>query len=94
MNPTMKALIRHFLGGVMAAAVANVSWLVVTGATPSLLAALIASDVAAGVYLIVQYARFRRKWQSVLASFQRPALGEGTDIPHRPPADEPDGGRG
>lgn len=31
--------------------------------------------------------RFRRKWQGVLDSYDRPAFGEGTDTPGRPPAD-------
>jgi hypothetical protein len=40
------------------------------------------------VWSLWQAARFHRKWLAVLDAYRRPALGEGIDIPHRPPTDE------
>lgn len=89
----LTALGRHFLGGIAAGAAAAGLWYLVTGSLPSTLTSLITADIAAGLYLVVQFARFRRRWQMVLASYELPALGEGIDTPHRPPADEQqDGG--
>jgi hypothetical protein len=36
----------------------------------------------------VQAYRLNRDWQRVMASYNLPALGEGIDIPHRPPVEE------
>jgi hypothetical protein len=82
-----------FLSGAVAAALVNAAWFAVTRDFPSVLISIVAADTVAAVWSIGQAARFRRKWQQVLASYELPALGEGIDTPHRPPADDEDGGR-
>ena len=80
------------LAGAVAAAAVNGVWFAVTGSLPSLVTSLITVEAVTTVWSIGQAARFRRKWLTVLASYDRPALGEGIDIPHRPPVDDEDGG--
>jgi len=96
MTPTLnyrKVAAESFAAGVAAGAMVNGLWYLVTGTQPSMLTSLIAADVVAALWAVVRAVRFRRKWKSVLTSYQRPALGEGIDIPHRPPADDqPQGG--
>ncbi|MFJ6559892.1 hypothetical protein ACIQMV_08425 [Streptomyces sp. NPDC091412] len=70
------------------AAFANGVWLLAAGDFPSLLTSLLLSEAVIAAWSIGQAARFRRKWQAVLASYGLPALGEGIDIPHRPLADD------
>jgi hypothetical protein len=82
-----------FLAGAVAAALVNAVWYVVTGSFPSVLVSIVAADTVVAAWSIVQAARFRRKWQAVVDAYERPALGEGIDIPHRPPAEDEDGAR-
>jgi hypothetical protein len=77
-----------FLAGAATAAIVNAAWYLATGSLPSLLVSIVAADTAVAVWSIVHTARYRRKWQTVLDAYERPALGEGIDIPHRPPADD------
>jgi hypothetical protein len=63
-------------------------WQVGTGRPPSLTVLLIAAEAATTVWSLAQAVDFRRKWQTVQAAYEQPALGEGIEIPHRPPADE------
>lgn len=88
----LKAAVQSVAAGFAAGLVANALWLTFTGHTPSLLVSLLAADVVTALYGAGQAIRFHRKWQQVLASYNQPALGEGIEIPHRPPADEPEGG--
>jgi hypothetical protein len=89
----LKSLGQSFVSGLVAALVANAVWLAITGGTPSYLTTLATSQVVTWLYGARQAYRFHRKWQAVLASYERPALGEGIDIPHRPPVDnDRDGG--
>lgn len=74
--------------GLVSGLAVSALWQMFTGHAPSLLVLLVASEAATTVWGLVQAARFRRKWQTVLAAYQQPALGEGIEIPHRPPADE------
>jgi uncharacterized membrane protein YdbT with pleckstrin-like domain len=80
-----------FLAGAVTAAIVNAVWFAVTGSLPSVLVSIVAADTVAAVWSIGQAARFRRKWQTVLDAYERPALGEGIDIPHRPPVEDEDG---
>lgn len=77
-----------FLIGAVTAAIVNAAWYLATDSLPSVLASIVAADTAVAVWSIVHAARLRRKWQAVLDAYERPALGEGIDIPHRPPADD------
>lgn len=81
-----------FLAGAVAAAAVNAVWFVVTSDLPSVLVTIVAADTVVAVWSVGQAARFRRKWQTVLDAYERPALGEGINTPNRPPTDE-DGGR-
>jgi hypothetical protein len=87
-HPFLRLLGQAFLSGVAGAAVVNGVWLAATGEPPSLMTALLGAEAVTTAWSLVQAARFRRKWQAVLASYNRPALGEGIDIPGRPPLDE------
>jgi hypothetical protein len=87
----LKAAVESFAAGAVAGLVANVAWFLATGDLPSLLTAVIAAQVVTSLWGAGQALRFRRKWQAVLASYNRPALGEGIDIPGRPPLDDEDG---
>lgn len=69
-------------------ATVSLIWLLVLGEQPSLLVLLVASQVGTTAWSLWHAARFRRRWLAVLSSYQRPALGEGIDIPHRPPTAE------
>lgn len=80
-----------FLAGAVAAAAVNAVWFAVTGRLPSVLVSIVAADTVVAVWSVGQAARFRRKWQAVLNAYERPALGDGIDIPHRPPVDDEDG---
>lgn len=74
--------------GAAGALVVNVVWLLTTGRQPSALTNLLLSQVVTSLWSLGQAARFRRKWQMVVASYNLPALGEGIDIPSRLPVDE------
>lgn len=89
--PYLVIAFHSFLAGALAAAIVNAVWFVVTGDFPSVLVSVLAADTVIAVWSITQAARFRRKWQTVLDAYERPALGEGIDIPGRPPVDDEDG---
>lgn len=86
--PYLIIAFHSFLAGALAALAVNAVWYVAAGGFPSVLVSILAADTAVAVWSITQAAHFRRKWQTVLDAYERPALGEGIDIPHRPPADE------
>ncbi|MFF7837617.1 hypothetical protein ACFZC6_02090 [Streptomyces ossamyceticus] len=86
--PYLLIAFHSFLAGAVAAALVNAIWFVTTGGFPSVLVSIVAADTVVAAWSIGQAARFRRKWQTVLDAYERPALGEGIDIPHRPPADD------
>lgn len=90
----LKAAAQSFAAGATTGLFVNAVWFVATGQTPSLLTAVIAAQIVTSLWGAGQAIRFRRKWQRVLASYQRPALGEGVDTPHRPPADDEQGDGG
>ncbi|WP_060886204.1 hypothetical protein [Streptomyces caniscabiei] len=77
-----------FLAGAVTAAIVNAAWYIATDDLPSVLTSIVAADTAVALWSIVHTARLRRKWQTVLDAYERPALGEGIDIPHRPPTDD------
>jgi hypothetical protein len=87
----LKAAVASFASGAAAAAVFNAAYWLVVRDFPSLVTSLIASQVVTWVWGGAQAYRLNRKWQRVLASYNLPALGEGIDIPHRPPVDDEDG---
>jgi hypothetical protein len=89
--PYLVIAFHSFLAGAVAALAVNAVWFAATGHLPSLLTTLIATEAVTTVWSIGQAARFRRKWQAVLDAYERPALGEGIDIPNRPPVDDEDG---
>ncbi|MFF8914203.1 hypothetical protein ACF08M_12965 [Streptomyces sp. NPDC015032] len=91
--PVLRLLAHALLSGMAGALVVTAIWLVATGSTPSLMMCVVCGQIVIISWLLVQAARFRRKWQAVLASYNKPALGEGIDIPHRPPADNEEGNR-
>ncbi|WP_200309135.1 hypothetical protein [Streptomyces adelaidensis] len=92
--PYLVIAFHSFLAGAVAALAVNAIWFVVTGGLPSVLVSIVAADTVVAVWSISQAARFRRRWQAVLDAYERPALGEGIDIPNRPPAEDEDGSRG
>lgn len=81
------------ISGVLSALPVVAVWMLATGEAPSPLATVVAAQALGFVWSTGQAARFRRKWQRVLDAYERPALGEGIDIPHRPPADDEGGAR-
>ncbi|MFJ8049868.1 hypothetical protein [Streptomyces luteogriseus] len=83
--------LHSFLAGAIAGATMNAVWFLATGELPSVVTTVIAADIVTAGWGAVQALRFRRKWQAVLDSYNQPALGEGIDIPHRPPAEEEQG---
>ncbi|MFB7736251.1 hypothetical protein ACFC08_18060 [Streptomyces sp. NPDC056112] len=83
--PFLRLIVESFASGATGALVVSGVWLLVTGGLPSLLTTLLAGQAVTTAWSIGQAARFRRKWQTVLASYELPALGEGIDIPNRPP---------
>ncbi|MBL1115361.1 hypothetical protein JK364_23610 [Streptomyces sp. 110] len=91
--PLLRLLAQAFLSGVAGALVVTGIWRVAAGETPSPMTGLVCAQLVTTAWSLVQAARFRRKWQAVLASYNEPALGEGIDIPHRPPADNEEGNR-
>lgn len=90
----LKVAAESVAAGAAAGAVVNGTWYLATGSLPSLLTSLIAADIVTALWGAWRAMRFRRKWKAVLASYERPALGAGIDIPHRPPLgdDQQDGG--
>ncbi|WP_405888809.1 hypothetical protein OG762_36610 [Streptomyces sp. NBC_01136] len=84
----LKLAVEGVVTGLLSGAAVSVLWQVAFGRWPSLLELLAAGEAATTVWSLWQAARFRRKWLAVLDAYRRPALGEGIDIPHRPPADE------
>ncbi|MEW1629690.1 hypothetical protein AB0387_20170 [Streptomyces sp. NPDC089173] len=89
--PLFRLLAQAFLSGMAGALVVTGIWFVAAGETPSPMASLVCAQFVTTAWSLFQAARFRRKWQAVLASYNKPALGEGLDIPHRPPADNEKG---
>ncbi|MBD0673928.1 hypothetical protein [Streptomyces sp. CBMA156] len=85
--PLLRLLAQAFLSCVTGALVVNGVWLVVAGEMPSPMTGLVCAQIVTTAWSLVRAVRFRRKWQAVLDSYNKPALGEGIDIPHRPPAD-------
>ena len=86
--PLLRLAVESLLAGAAGAAFVNGVWVLATGGYPSLLTTLLLSALVTTAWSIGQAARFRRRWQAVLVSYNLPALGEGIDIPHRPPLDE------
>lgn len=84
----LKAAVESFASGAAAALVVNATYWLAVRDFPSLVTSLIASQVVTWVWGGVQAYRLNREWQRVMASYNLPALGEGIDIPHRPPVDE------
>ncbi len=84
-HPFLRMAVEGFATGAAGAAVANGAWLFTTGHSASLFTMLLLSEAVTTAWGIGQAVRFRRKWLAVLASYNAPALGEGIDIPHRPP---------
>jgi hypothetical protein len=85
----MKSLIvQAVLSGASAALVVQGVWLIAVGHPASFLTVFVVGEIATTVWSLWQAARFRRRWQALLAAYRQPALGEGIDIPHRPPADD------
>ncbi|MYR55244.1 hypothetical protein GTY54_02945 [Streptomyces sp. SID625] len=91
--PLLRLLTYAFLSGMAGALVVTGIWLVAAGTTPSPLMSLVCAQIVAIAWSLVLAARFRRKWQAVLTSYSKPGLGEGIDVPHRPPADNEEGNR-
>lgn len=89
--PYLIIALHSFLAGALAALAVNAVWFVISGGFPSVLVSILAADTVVAVWSITQAAHFRRKWQAVVDAYGRPALGEGIDIPHRPPVDDEDG---
>lgn len=87
-RPVTRMIAVSIASGVCAGAVVNGAWLLLTDKTPSLWTALALTQGLVALWSIGQAVRFRRKWLSVLESYNRPALGEGIETPNRPPADE------
>ncbi|MFJ2778083.1 hypothetical protein [Kitasatospora sp. NPDC087315] len=85
--PLLRLLAQAFLSGMAGALAVTGIWLVTTGETPSPMTGLVCAQIMTTAWSLFQAARFRRKWQAVLDSYNAPALGEGVDILHRPPAD-------
>jgi len=84
----LKLAVKGAVTGLLSGMAVSLGWQVAFGRWPSLLELLVAAEAATTVWSLWQAARFRRKWLAVLDAYGRPALGEGIDIPHRPPADE------
>lgn len=91
--PYLRIAVESLAAGAASALFVNAVWLTVTGGYPSPLTTLLLSEAVTAAWSIGQAARFRRKWQSVLASYDLPALGEGIDTPHRPPLNDGEGDR-
>lgn len=89
--PYLIIAFHSFLAGSLAALAVNAVWFAATGELPSVLTSIVAADTVVAAWSIGQAARFRRKWQTVLDAYERPALGEGIDIPHRPPVEDEGG---
>ncbi|HEY9372848.1 hypothetical protein [Streptomyces sp.] len=87
-RPILRLIAEAAVSGVAGGLVANGVWLAATGDVPSLMTTLLLSEAVTTAWSLWRAARFRRKWQTVLASYSLPALGEGIDIPGRPPLDE------
>lgn len=81
-------LLRAALAGAAAAAVVNLAYLLITGETASMLATLLWGEALTLTWSLGEAIRFRRKWRAVKDSYNCPALGEGIDIPGRPPTDD------
>ncbi|MER5694896.1 hypothetical protein ACWDBO_31300 [Streptomyces mirabilis] len=84
----LKLAVEGAATGLLSGAVVSLVCQLVFGRPPSLLELLVGGQAATTVWSLWQAARFRRRWLNVLDAYGRPALGEGIDIPHRPPADE------
>lgn len=89
--PYLIVALHSCLAGAATALVVNAVWFAVTGDVPSLVTLLLVTEAVTAVWSIGQAARFYRKWMTVLASYDLPALGEGIDTPGRPPVDDEDG---
>ncbi|MFJ5071275.1 hypothetical protein ACIQC7_33140 [Kitasatospora sp. NPDC088556] len=83
----LRLLAQAFLSGVAGTLAVTGIWFAAAGETPSPMTGLVCAQIMTTAWSLVQAVRFRRKWQAVLDSYNKPALGEGVDIPHRPPAD-------
>lgn len=87
-RPLLRMITEAFLSGTAGALIVALLWFSATGEPPSMLTTLLGAEAVTTAWSIAQAVRFRRKWQTVLASYNQPALGEGIDIPHRPPTDD------
>ncbi|MBK3582253.1 hypothetical protein JHN49_00415 [Streptomyces sp. MBT57] len=86
--PLFRLLAQALLSGMAGALVVTGIWFMAAGETPSPMTSLVCAQLMTTAWSLFQAARFRRKWQAVLVSYNKPALGEGIDIPHRLPADD------
>lgn len=81
-----------FVAGASAGGVFVGAWFAVTGSVPSLVITVVGVNVLTALWGSWRAARLLRKWNAVLAAYERPALGEGIDTPHRPPVDGSESG--
>lgn len=92
-HPVVRLVAQAIVAGAVGSLFTNGAWLIITGHPAPFLASLLMAETVTSAWGLVQAIRFRRKWQAVLASYNRPALGEGIDIPGWPPADDKDNDR-
>lgn len=79
--------IESFAAGAIVGLAVNAVWFAVSGEVPTLLATVVTVDIVTAVWAGWRAVQAHRRWLAVLDSFHRPALGEGIDIPGRPPVD-------
>lgn len=79
--------VESFAAGAIVGLAVNAVAFAAFGKAPSLLVTVVAVDIVTAVWAGWRAVQARRRWLAVLDSFHRPALGEGIDIPGRPPVD-------
>ncbi|WP_030185959.1 hypothetical protein [Streptomyces capuensis] len=80
-------ILREVVKGIATGALVTVLWMTAFGRPPALIELLLASYALTFTWSRIRDARLRNQWQGVLDSYHQPALGQGIDIPHRPPTD-------
>ncbi|MFI0934651.1 hypothetical protein ACH4RG_23375 [Streptomyces sp. NPDC021019] len=81
----------HFFGfGIVAGFFVNSASLLVTGSLPSPSAAYIGAQAVTLASCVAFVVHERKRRAALEAQYQAPALGEGIDTPHHPPADPAD----
>lgn len=92
----VKGVAENLLAGAVVGLVTDAVWLTATEHPASLLVNVTSAYLASTAWAVAKSVRSYRQWQRVLASYDQPALGEGIEIPHRPPADDEqrEGGEG